>query len=281
MNKNLSCLNCQFCVPISKEMVERILNEFNETSTCFRNENEVEKFLKKYSYICLLPKSFLPVLNFANSYECEVNLSLFFLNKKHLDFAIDCAFFTERFEKIDKSKISKDKRDDENKTKKVKMKKVKAEKVKIIYDLCGNKDERKTPLKIKDKYIRSSENLINFIREFFKKLGLTPLTIKIEQFNPLVLNVKYSFGYINCERREIKMSLSRRTISFINGEYKLSLPRRILAKPFYSDMNSSHPGLLFAFVVISHFLFDDFKTAKGLVKPHTSIRVKKEGRVVR
>jgi len=136
----------------------------------------------------------------------------------------------------------------------------------LICSLCDDSE-------VGNKYA-SVKDIKSFLKFFFEEIGFSVYFILLEQINPVVFYVELLYGKTVCRTIDLEVSLSKNTISFIKDGYKLSLPRRILAKPFYSDVNKSHPGFTYASVIISHFILSGVKVANSLTKSHNAIRIK-------
>jgi len=128
-------------------------------------------------------------------------------------------------------------------------------------------------LEITNKYT-SVKNVKSFLKFFFKEIGFSVYFILLEQINPTIFYVELLYGRSICKTIDLEVSLSKNTISFIKDGYKLSLPRRILAKPFYSDVNKSHPGFAYASVIISHFILSNIEVTRSLTKSYNAIRIR-------
>ena len=136
----------------------------------------------------------------------------------------------------------------------------------LICSLCDGSKEKNKYASVKD--------IKSFLKSFFNEIGFFTRFILLEQINPVVFYVELLYGKTICRTIDLEVSLSKNTISFIKDGYKLSLPRRVLAKPFYSDLNKSHFGFTYASIIVSHFILSGFKIANGLTKPHNAIRIK-------
>ncbi len=125
-----------------------------------------------------------------------------------------------------------------------------------------------------DKYA-NIDDVVNFIKEYFKLLGFNLNTYIIEQVNPILLYVRLSYGKGIIKFVDLEISLSKNVISFMKDNYKFSIPRRTIATPFYLGVNKNHPGFMFISNLISLFIFNKYGEVKQMVGSNKALRIKR------
>ena len=91
-----TCKNCLFCVKITPKIIKILTKDFYSINTSFGTPEDLQNFLAKYEYVCLIPDGLFPALNSGDSFDCPVSIAqVIFMTKQGIEAnAKDCEYFT-------------------------------------------------------------------------------------------------------------------------------------------------------------------------------------------
>jgi len=87
-----NCKDCRYSIEINDELRKKFVDVITSSISGFKNPDELEKFLEKYKYICILPNAFLPIANTADEFDVHVICEMILFSEKGSK-DNDCEFF--------------------------------------------------------------------------------------------------------------------------------------------------------------------------------------------